>query len=377
MADEAGTQTQPVTGAATDPFAEESANTDAPATVVPPRAPSPESAEAQSLMAALAAAPYGFDFHQAVRRLESAHPDKPRVGTSDHTYEDPVRFGQDPSLAFAPASLSSVTHRPDGAPRMGVAFLGLMGPNGPLPLHLTSYARERVLSFKDRAFVNFLDLLTHRFICLFHRAWAVNQKTVSYDRPQTDRWTTYFGSLAGLGIASLRNRDRVPDLAKLYYSGRLAPHVKSAAGLRDVLSDYLRVVVTIKEFVGQWVNLPEDCCCRLGESPATGQLGRTAIVGSRIWDCQMKFRVRLGPLPLADFERFLPGRPALRRLHDWVQLYTGGELDWDVQLILRKEEVPPIRLGQSGRVGWTTWIGTQPHTKDPEEVILSSTTAAA
>jgi type VI secretion system protein ImpH len=125
------------------------------------------------------------------------------------------------------------------------------------------------------------------------------------------------------------------------------------------------------------VNLPENCKCRLGESPSTGQIGRTAIVGSRIWDCQMKFRVRLGPLTLKDFERFLPGKTGLRRLHDWVQLYTGGELDWDVQLVLRKEEVPPIKIGQSGRLGWTTWIGTRTKPTDPDEVVLSSDVANA
>ena len=331
--------------------------------------------QAQLLIAALTREPYGFDFHQAVRRLESAHPNKPRVGTSGRPSDDPVRFGQDPSLRFAPASLSSMTHRADRPPRVGVAFLGLMGPNGPLPLHLTAYARERFLSYKDGALVDFLDMLTHRFICLFHRAWAVNQKTVSFDRPDDDRWGAYFGSFAGLGEDSLRDRDRVSDLVKLFYVGRLAPQVKSAAGLRDVLSDYLRVKVRIMEYMGQWVNLPENCKCRLGESPATGQIGRTAIVGSRIWDCQMKFRVRLGPLTLKDFERFLPGKTGLRRLHDWVQLYTGGELDWDVQLVLRKEEVPPIKIGQAGRLGWTTWIGTRTKPTDPDEVVLSSDVA--
>jgi type VI secretion system protein ImpH len=335
----------------------------------------PSGPQADDLIAQLQAAPYAFSFHQAVRRIEGANPDKPRVGTSLRAADDPVRFGQDPSLAFPPAEISSVTTRPNGLPRLAVNFVGLMGPNGPLPIHLTAYARERQMA-RDSTIVHFLDLLSQRLVALFHRAWAVNQKTVSFDRPQTDRWMVYFASLIGLGQSSLRGRDRVPDAAKLFYAGRLAPQVKSAAGLRDVLSDDLGVPVTINEFVGQWIPLPEDCRCRLGESPATGQLGRTLIVGERVWDCSMKFRVRLGPLSLRDFDRFLPGRESLRRLHDWVQLYAGQELEWDVQLCLRKEEVPQLRLGQAGRLGWTTWLGTRTQPGDAEDVILSSTAAA-
>jgi type VI secretion system protein ImpH len=81
-------------------------------------------------------------------------------------------------------------------------------------------------------------------------------------------------------------------------------------------------------------------------------------------------------LSLRDFDRFLPGRESLRRLHDWVQLYAGQELEWDVQLCLRKEEVPQLRLGEAGRLGWTTWLGTRTQPGDAEDVILSSTAAA-
>lgn len=335
----------------------------------------PNGPQADALMAQLHEAPWDFSFHQAVRRIEAARPDKPRVGTNFRAAEDAVRFGQDPSLAFPPGEISSVETRADGKPRVAVNFVGFMGPNGPLPLHLTAYARERQLS-RDNTLVRFLDLLGNRMIALFHRAWAVNRKTVSYDRPDSDRWMAYFASMIGLGQDTLRGRDRVPDAAKLFYAGRLAPQVKSAAGLRDVLADFLSVPVEIREFIGQWIPLPPEAQCRLGESPATGQLGRTAIIGERVWDCSMKFRVRLGPLTLRDFDRFLPGRPSLQRMHDWIDLYAGKELEWEVQLVLRRDEVPQLRLGQAGRLGWTTWLGTRTQPGDAEDVVLSSTAAA-
>jgi type VI secretion system protein ImpH len=336
----------------------------------------PDGSQAHTLIAELTQTPYAFDFLQAVRRLECAHPDKPRIGTSSRAIDDPVRFGQDPSMAFAPASISSVTTRTNGVPRMAIACIGMLGPNGPLPLHITAYARERQLSHKDSTFVHFVDLLSHRFISLFYRAWAVNQKTVSSDRPQTDRWMAFFASIVGMGEPTLRERDRIPDAAKVFYAGRLASQVRGASGLGKVLADFFGVAAEIQQFIGQWVNLPDDCCCRLGESKSTGRVGSSVIIGARVWDCQMKFRVRMGPMSLPDYQRFLPGTPSLHRLHDWVRLYSGDELEWDVQLILRKEEVPALRLGQSGNLGWSTWIGNQPHVKDAEDVILSSAVAA-
>ena len=288
-----------------------------------------------------------------------------------------MRFGQDPQMDFAPSEIRAVTPRTGRPPRMAVAFMGMLGPNGPLPLHLTAWARERILKHKDQTLVHFLDMLSHRFVGLFYRAWAINQKTVSYDRPHTDRWATYFASMEGLGQSSLRDRDRVQDNAKRFYVGRMAPQVKSAAGLSDILRDYFTVPVIIRQFIGQWIDLPEDGRCRLGESPSTGALGMTLIVGSRVWDCQMKFRVVVGPMSRVDYERFLPGRPGLHRLHDWVRAYAGAELDWDVQLILRKDDVPKVKLGESGLLGWTTWIGSKPRSDDAQELILSSEVAAA
>ncbi len=65
---------------------------------------------------------------------------------------------------------------------MLVRFFGLFGPNGPLPIHLTEYAHERQLQAKDNTFVEFCNVFHHRLLSLFYRAWAVNQKSVDFDR---------------------------------------------------------------------------------------------------------------------------------------------------------------------------------------------------
>jgi len=327
--------------------------------------------KADALTRQLAKAPYSFDFFQAVRRIECTRPDLPGVGRSQRPKEDPVRFCQAASLAFAPSTIAGYSPGPGGGPpRFVVNFLGLLGPNGPMPLHITEYVRERVRHHRDETLARFLDVFHHRMISLFYRAWACSQQTVSYDRDGDDRFAVYIGSLFGIGMDSFRDRDAVPDIAKLHYSGRLVCGTRHAEGLRAIVSDYFGIAAEIDEFVGAWIDLPEDCCCRLGASPESGLVGSTAIVGSRVWQCQHKFRLKLGPMRLSAYERLLPGSDSLQRLIAWIRNYVGDELSWDVQLMLKGEEVPQLCLGQTGRLGWTTWLSSKPFEEDVDDLVL-------
>lgn len=312
-----------------------------------------------------------FDFFAAVRRLECVNAAAPKVGTSLKPADDPVRFCEEPYLAFPTSTLAKVT--PDAltnVPRVYVNFIGLFGPNGPLPLHLTEYAHERALHYNDHTLARFADIFHHRIVSLFYRAWAVNQQTVSYEQAGHDHIADYVASLFGDGMDSFHDRDSIPDSSKLHYAGRLAGTARNAEGLEAVVQDFFQIATRVETFVGEWIDLPLDSHCHLGESPRTGTLGATAIVGARIWECQYKFRIIMGPMSYADYQRMLPGGASLRRLKDWVKNYIGDELAWDVQLILRKQEVPAARLGRSGLLGWSTWTKSQPLPRDADNLIL-------
>ncbi|MEA3277956.1 MAG: type VI secretion system baseplate subunit TssG [Pseudomonadota bacterium] len=322
---------------------------------------------------ALQREPFRFDFLQTLRHLEALHPDKPRLGDSLKAADDPVRLGQEPATTFAPATIERYDAGAKGRPpRMLVHFLGLLGPNGPLPLHLTEYARDRSRNADDPTFARFLDVFNHRMLTLFYRAWAQGQPTVSFDRPETDRFGVYLGALFGIGMRSFRNRDAMPDLAKLHYTGHLSCQARHADGLRSVLGDFLKLPVAIEEFIGHWLPLPRDCHWRLGESPETGSLGMSATVGSRVWDRQYKFRIHIGPLSLQDYERLLPGGDSLARVTAIVRNYVGDQLTWNLNLILKQDEVPPMRLGAVGRLGWTTWVTSKPLARDGDELLLDA-----
>lgn len=326
-----------------------------------------------ALFDALHEAPHAFAFYQAVRRLECAYRDKPRIGKGTRPVSDPVRFAQEPSLNFASATLAAFEPAKDGRPpRLVQRFHGLFGPNGPLPLHLTEYARERMRNHRDHTLVRFLDVFHHRMTALFYRAWSSAQPTVSLDRPEDDRFALYVGSLFGMGMPTLRDRDAMPDLAKLSYAGHFSCQTRHADGLEAILSDFFEIPAKIYQFIGQWLELAKPERWRLGKTMSMGTLGLGAILGPRVWSCQHKFRIVMGPMSLVDYSRLLPGGDILKRLVAVVRNYIGDELDWDVNLVLQKEEVPAFRLGQAGQLGWTTWLYERKTDADANDLALAT-----
>jgi type VI secretion system protein ImpH len=300
----------------------------------------------------------------------------PRLGYATRSADDPIQFCQEPFLGFAPATLQRfVGQKKSAKARLMVNFIGLLGPQGPMPLHITDYVHDRELNHDDATLARFLDIFNHRMISLFYRAWACNRQTISHDRPQEDRFSIYIGSLIGIGGESFHNRDEVPDLAKLHFSGHLASQTRHAEGLRAILENYFGIQTSIQEFVGQWIVFPDMYRCRLGRSEDTATIGQNAVVGSRVWDCQQKFKILMGPMGLTDYERMLPGGKSFAGLKAWVRNYVGDQLGWELQLILKAEEVPPVRLGQSGRLGWTAWLKSRPFEEDARDLVLEADAA--
>ena len=330
-------------------------------------------AEQQAFLRSLEQEPYRHDFYQALRRIECLFADKPRIGRAAKPADEALRLGQDVSMAFAPAPIAAFKPGEGGRPpRLTQRFFGLLGPNGPLPLHLTDYARERLLHHGDSTLARFFDLFNHRMLALFYRAWAQAQPTVSLDRPHDDRHADFVGSLIGIGSPRLRQRDAAGDRVKLFHAGLLARQVRNADGLQALLAGFFRVPVRIEPFVGHWMRLPESDRTRLGASGANSQLGVGLVAGARVWDRQHKFRVHIGALDLAAYEDFLPGGSALPKLVALVRQYLCFELDWDLRLSLIRVEQPRMRLGTVERLGWTTWLGRKRGERDPDDLVLDA-----
>ena len=248
----------------------------------------------------------------------------------------------------------------------------LIVPDGPLPLHLTEYARDRRRNHGDRSFQSFADIFHHRALSLFYRAWANSRPTVSFDRPKQDRFAFYVSALIGMATQGLSGRDAMPDLTKLHFAGLLSAQTRNAEGLGQILSEFFTMPVRVESFQSTWLPLPASDFTRLGDGQRTAELGKSALLGKRVWSRQHKFRVVFGPLDLADYERLLPGGLSLHRLIPIVRNYAGDALIWDVNLVLRANDVPPTRLGGYGRLGWTTWLTPRRARSDAADLFLDA-----
>jgi type VI secretion system protein ImpH len=320
-------------------------------------------------LADLGEKPHQFGFYAVLRALECMYSDKPRLGEAARPAEEAVRLGQVPTQIFAPSTLSSFQAGDADRPhRLTQYFFGLFGPHGPLPLHLTEHARDREQRHGDATFRRFADVFHHRLTMLFYRAWANTEPCVSLDRPGRRRFDTYVGSSIGLASPALRARDAAPDEAKLHLAGLFALPTRPAAGLRAILREFFRVPVRIEELVGEWLALRAADRCRLGRSATV--LGDDLVLGAAVWSCQHKFRVVCGPLGYADFRNLLPNGAGLARLRALVLNYLGYELEWDLNLVLETDEVPRLMLGQSGELGWNTWLG-QRRTREPANDVIT------
>jgi type VI secretion system protein ImpH len=320
---------------------------------------------------ALLAQPHAFDFFEAMRRIECAWPALPRLGTAARPVDEPVRLGHSPTLHFPASMLASVETIADGRLRILGYFLGLFGPQGPLPLHLTEYAHDRMTNARDGTFTAFADIFHHRMLELFYRAWADVRPTVHFDRPHQDRFATYVGALIGIANPTLRNCDAWPDRAKLHFAGLLSAATRTRASLEQLLREYLDLPVQVEECIGQWLQIAPDEYTRLGGDRGSATLGHSAVLGERVWNVQHKVRLAIGPVAIGSLMQYLPGSPSLERLRALMLNYLGFEYAWDVRFRVCRERIPGVRLGQFGHLGWTSWSAPRATGEDLDDVIIT------
>jgi len=316
----------------------------------------------------VADAPHRHHFFQVLRRVEALTPGLPRHGCAPRPGQEPLRIAQTPSLAFAPAPIASLecAFEPDGdadatalarPARLSQYFFGLLGPNGPLPLHLTEYARDRLLHEHDATLARFLDLLTHRYALLFYRAFAQAQPAASLDRAGDDRFGCFIGAMFGIGHASCQHRDAAHDHLKLRHAMHFAKETRPPEGLLSILADGLRVPLRLEPFVCERLAVASDERLTLG---ASRRLGESTVLGAHVLTRQFRFRLIAGALTLAEFVSLLPGGERLPVLTALVRQYLNRELAWDVRLVLQRDEVPELRLGRGARLGWTSFLARRP-----------------
>ncbi|MBT5017388.1 MAG: type VI secretion system baseplate subunit TssG [Planctomicrobium sp.] len=341
------------------------------------------------LVRQLERAPEKFEFYQAVRLIQNVFltdqtSRSPKLlGEDVHLSESMIRFRSKQSLSFEASEVSRIrTESIDEEIQyfdMTVSFFGLTGPTGVLPDHYSSLVIERSHTRnKDYALRDFLDLFNNRAISFFFQSWQKYRLPFIYERnrlgdKQEDPVTTSLISLTGHGGEGLSNRSSFRDEALLFYSGLFANQKRNAISLEQLISSYYGVTAKVIQFCSRWIYLTQtnQSSFPRPDTPE-GQnlsLGNDAIIGTKFRDLQSLFRIEIGPLRWVEFLRFLPGMSEMNSLVEMTHRFAGGDLDFEVQLQVRADRVPPMEFSQGSpnplALGQTTWLGSP----DPEKIL--------
>jgi type VI secretion system protein ImpH len=330
--------------------------------------------------------PQVFDFFQAVSLLEQLRPKRAPVGGFGNPNDEVVRFATPTGVSFPASEIASLEDsKYDEPARMTVNFLGLTGPQGLLPLEYSLYIARRVRA-GDRAMKDFLGLFEHRIISLFYRAWTKSHAAVRFQGAtdgsgpsedqaaapvERDSLTSQLLAIVGLDSPALASRLDIPDESLLYYAGLLSMPSRSATALEQLVSDYFDVPCEVEQFVGAWYPLDRSAQTALGEG---GALGDGAVAGDEVWDQQGRVRVRIGPLTRRRYDEFLPGGELHEALRSLTRFFANDQFDFEIQLVLARDEAPPCRLDADTDplpLGWCTWLRTTPLDRDPDDALFA------
>jgi type VI secretion system protein ImpH len=322
--------------------------------------------------------PTTFGFFQAVRLLERIFPDRDAVGRFVDPDDEVARFGVHPSLAFPTGEIHDLEVMEDEPSPMVVNFMGAIGPQGVLPHEYTRLVADRRRD-KDHATGDFLDLFHHRILSLFYQAWRKHRFELEWEdryregRTTDDPLTAHLLDLVGLNPEGQRRGLGLPDDALSGYASLLAPHQRSGVALEQLISDYFGVPARVEPFVGGWYALQERDLCGIGDDSLASRLGQGAVVGDEIWDQQARVRVRLGPMDRERFETFLPTGHAYPKLRTITRLFSHEQFDFEIQLVLARDDVPGCVLGETESpqpLGWSTWVRTRDFDRDADDTTL-------
>ncbi len=335
--------------------------------------------------------PYRFQFFQAVRVLELWL--KRNGVPHDSAVTDYLRFKNTVSLNFPASELEALVSDPkevgetvqtllaalqdNTLNHIGItpAFMGFLGSSGVLPAHYTERIAAHIMYERDEAPRAFLDTFSNRAVALFYEAWRKYRLELKYETAGEDRFLPVLLSLAGLGHSTLHGRlsdagQGVLDESIGCFTTALRHRPMSAAYLQRVLGEYFSVSITVQQFIGSWYAVPEAQQTRLGESNAA--LGSIAMIGERVWQRDLRLRLTIGPLDKKNFNAFLPGGAAAKSLEKMLTLFTSVCLEYEVQLILRKQDVQGTCLlsdREDGRLGRDTFLTATAAANDRADVL--------
>jgi type VI secretion system protein ImpH len=333
--------------------------------------PTPQRRVDAGLIGELLEEPHRFEFFQAVRLIELAQEQSGGGGL------DGVRFRNRLSLAFPPSQIENISSDEQGI-RITPAFMGMLGSQGALPLHYSERINRHEKGSSDGGPRAFLDIFSHRALTMFYQAWARHRPECMATGEGGDEFMAMLTALAGMpggdgddgGEGDGDSGDETLARETLaFYAMQIRSRAVSAPLMAGLYAEYFEVPFAVEQLVGGWQQLPGRDQAQLGK--ANVDLDAGVLLGARIYACDARVRLRIGPLDRESYERFLPGRGAALHLEALLKLQCGVGLTYQVYLIQRAEDVRGFSLDTAGgaRLAVDACLYSVPPECDREELM--------
>lgn len=313
-----------------------------------------------------------------VRRLLwlPARPEEADEDVGAARWDDPDLFERRGKAIYAPEEVA----------RIDVSFMGLYGAAAPGPLYFSELINDPMVE-EVAHLRNFLDLFNHRLLSFYYRAWQKYRYPYRYEHGAKDTFSANVLAFTGLRDKEAQEQTYLHTPRLVKYIGLLSMRTRPLAGLRRLLADTFRHLLTdaeitavaadtfddpgerqlshralgrlrIRSWMLRWVDIPPEEQNRIGLRNSS--LGQDLTLGEATPNRTGKFRVRLGPLTYRAYRRLLPGGEPFRLLCALTRLWVGDRLDFDFELVLRRQDVPEAQLGDGVQLGWTGWVTSSP-----------------
>ena len=315
-----------------------------------------------------------YQLFQLLRLLEAQHPDAPELGGAGPARDEKIRLRPSTELGFPyTETVGQKTERhPDGTLRTVVTanITGLYGVGSPLP---RSYAHQILLDQDDRPQQrDFLDLIHHRVLSLWYRAFRRQRYEQSFDDEGRDPLSRALLDFLGIPESATAEELGCEPLRLLRYLGLLLARTRTAAGLTEILSQELELPLRVESAPLRLITLPKEQWPRLTQDPRErAALGRDLVIGSRHLDRMTSLRLHIGPVSYKTLLELWPGAPLHRRLGALARFYLRQPLELTLHVQVPRSEVARLRLGgpQPGVLGRPSVVG--PPQQDPVVFVIT------
>ncbi|EDL7784856.1 type VI secretion system baseplate subunit TssG [Salmonella enterica] len=289
------------------------------------------------------------NFYRFCQLLEQENPDSPKLGTTSHPGDDPVRFCPWPGMGFPVSTLKAVETNEDHPtlpPTVRTTFLGMYGVDSPLPTPwLDDIAQRRE---GHEVVTAFLDIFSHRITTQYYRIWRKYAYPATFEAGGRDATSQCLLGLVGLGIPGTAEQVATPVSRFLALLSTMRLPTRNAEGFRalvSLLAPNTRAIITEPDPVKVHI----DNRSGLGAGNRI-LLSQRATLGKTAKEACSRVLVTLETEDPDETEGWLPGGVLHTDLLVLLRVYLGYRSDARLRLTVPVRLLPEPRLGKGRRI---------------------------